>query len=32
MSDKGASNLASLGFVCFLIGDSPGRLLKSFPP
>jgi FHS family L-fucose permease-like MFS transporter len=31
MSDKGASNLASLGFVCFLIGRFTGAgLLKKF--
>jgi FHS family L-fucose permease-like MFS transporter len=31
MSDKGASNLASLGFVCFLVGRFSGAvLLKKF--
>ena len=31
MSDKGASNLASLGFVCFLVGRFTGAgLLKKF--
>ncbi|TAE76897.1 MAG: MFS transporter [Verrucomicrobia bacterium] len=32
LSDKGASNLASVGFVCFLIGRVIGAaLLKKFP-
>jgi FHS family L-fucose permease-like MFS transporter len=33
LSDKGASNLASLGFFCFLAGRVIGAaLLKKFPP
>jgi MFS transporter, FHS family, L-fucose permease len=31
MSNKGASNLASLGFVCFLVGRFTGAgLLRKF--